>query len=100
MEKLEAILWELYSRDDPRVSLLSSFQSFPYTHIKIVVNDGKHDIVVEEIADHMYTFHNHKDEALADTIKSALKKVANLIIEHACASIITELVAEFSRDLV
>ena len=100
MSKLETVLWELYERDDPRISLLSSFQSFPYTHVKIVVNDGRHDIIVEEIADHMYTFHSHKDEALEDTIKSALKKAAHLIIEYACASIITKLIAEFSSDPV
>lgn len=97
MPDLSAVLWKLYERSDPRVSLLSSFQSFPFTYVKTVINYGKHDIVVEEIKDHMYTFHSHKNEALADTIKHALKKVANLIIEHACAPVIAELIVEFSN---
>ena len=99
MSKLETVLWELYLRGDSRISVLESFQSAPYTYVKLFVDDGTHGITVQEITNYPHPFHNHedaalnKDEALNGAVLSALKKVANLITERALISTIERLTA-------
>ena len=96
MSKLETTLWELFLRGDSRISVLESFQSAPYTYVKLFVDDGEHGITVREITNYPHPFHNHKDEALKAAIQSALKKVAALIGERVLAPVIES----FSRDPV
>lgn len=90
MPSLEAVLWKLYERGDPRISLLSSFQSDIYTYVKIVINDGEHDIVVEEITDSGFKF----------TIQRAFDKAIVIITERALVSMRADLLMEFSNDPV
>ena len=90
MSNLETTLWELYLRSDSRISVLESFQSAPYTYVKLFVDDGKHGITVQEITNYPHPFHSHKDEALKAAIQSALKKVADLITAQALAPMIME----------
>ena len=86
MSKLENILWECFLRGDPRISVLESFQSEPYTYVKVFVDDGTHGITVQEIVSFPHPF--HKSEALKVAIQTALKKVADLIIERTLAPVI------------
>lgn len=92
MTKLETILWELYLQGDPRISVLASFQEGPYTYVKVAVNDGKHDVTVEQIEEEV----DDKDLALNITIQSAIEKAADIITARALAPVI----AEFSNDPV
>ena len=94
MSNLETTLWELYLQGDSRISVLESFQSAPYTYVKVFVDDGTHGITVQEITNYPHPFHNHKDEALKATIQSALKKVADLITERLLISIIKRFTAD------
>ena len=88
MSKLETTLWELFLRGDSRISVLESFQSAPYTYVKLFVDDGEHGVTVQEITNYPHPFHNHKDEALKAAIQNTLKKVAKLITERILAPII------------
>ena len=96
MGNLETTLWELYLRGDSRISVLESFQSAPYTYVKVFVDDGEHGITVQEITNYPHPFHNHRDEALKAAIQNTLKKVADLIIERILAPVIEN----FSSDPV
>ena len=88
MPSLEAVLLELYEKGDPRISLLSWFQRAPYTYVKVVINDGEHDIFVQEIRGYPHCFCGHEDEALNNTIRSALQKAAGILTQRALASMI------------
>lgn len=93
MARLDPILWNLYLRGDPRISVLESFQSKPFTYVKLVVNDGEHDIVVQVITEYPFPFDSHKDDALKNAIHSAIKKVVDIIT----AQILAPVIAEFSN---
>lgn len=88
MSRLSTVLWELYLHDDPRISVIDSFQQDSLTYVKIIVNDGSHDIMVQEITGYPFTFLGHENEALNDAIKKALEKVADIITERAVAPVI------------
>jgi len=88
MSRLSNVLWELYLHSDPRISVLDYFQQNSLTYVKIIVNDGKHDILVQEITGYPFTFLGHEKEALNDAIKKALEKVADIITERAVAPVI------------
>ena len=100
MSRLETTLWELYLRGDPRISVLESFQSAPYTYVKVFVDDGTHGITVQEITSYPFPFCNNedaalnKDEALNGAVLSALKKVADLITERVLISTIKSFTAD------
>ena len=88
MSRLNSVLWELYLRGDPRISVIDSFQQNSLTYVKVIVNDGSHDIMVQEITGYPFTFLGHENEALNDAIKKALEKVADIITERAVAPVI------------
>lgn len=94
--KLEAILWKLYIKGDPRISVLESFQKVPYTYVKVVVNDGKHDIIVQDIAAYPFAYQKYEKNALNAAVQNALEKAADLITESA----LTVMIAEASDDPV
>lgn len=94
MTKLEIILWQLYLEGDPRISVLEFFQEGPYTYVKIVINDGEHDVTVEKIEEEVFAV--GKDIALNTTIRSALKKATDIIT----ARVLAPVIAEFSSDSV
>lgn len=96
MPKLETILWELYKQGDSRISVLESFQSEPYTYVKVFVDDGTHGITVQEITNYPYPFSLHADKALKDAVRAAIEKVSHRIAER----LLIEMAEEFPRDLM
>ena len=88
MSRLSTVLWELYLHDDPRISVIDDFQQDPLTYVKVIVNDGSHDVMVQEITGYPFTFLGHENEALNDAIKKALENAANIIAERAIAPVI------------
>lgn len=89
MPDLETLLRTLYFRGDPRISVLESFQRKPYTYVKVVINDGKHDIIVQTITeDYAFPF---QDAAMKAAVHSALKKAADIITKSALAPVIKSL---------
>jgi len=88
MSRLSTVLWELYLHDDPRISVIDDFQQDPLTYVKVIVNDGSHDVMVQEITGYPFTFLGHENEALNDAIKKALEKVADIITEKIIAPVI------------
>ena len=89
MRELEAVLWKLYKQGDPRILVLESFQSRPHTYVKVVVNNGTHDISVQRIVEYPYTY--NKDKALNNAIRCTLSHAADLITERMLAPVIAEL---------
>jgi len=88
MSRLSTVLWELYLKGDSRISVIDYFQQDSLTYVKVIVNDGSHDVMVQEITGYPFTFLGHEKEALNDAIKKALEKVANIITEKAIAPVI------------
>jgi len=88
MSRLSNVLWELYLHGDSRISVIDYFQQDSLTYVKVIVNDGSHDVMVQEITGYPFAFLGHEKEALNDAIKKALKKVANIITEKAIAPVI------------
>jgi len=88
MSRLNSVLWELYLRGDPRISVIDSFQQNSLSYVKVVVNDGSHDIMVQEITGYPFTFLGHEKEALNDAIEKALVKAADIITQRAIAPVI------------
>lgn len=91
MSKLETVLWKLYIQGDPRIQVVESFQKEPHTYVKVIINDGKHDIVIQEIATYPFAFRGHEKDALKAAVHNALKKAADLITDSAPAPVIKEL---------
>ena len=91
MPNLETLLRTLYFRGDPRIQILESFQKEPYTYVKVIINDGKHDIIVQEIASYPFGFHGHEKDAMKAAVHNAIKKAADLITEQVLAPIIQKL---------
>ena len=88
MSRLSTVLWELYLHGDLRISVIDYFQQDSLTYVKVIVNDGSHDVMVQEITGYPFTFLGHENEALNDAIKKALEKVAGIITEKAVAPVI------------
>ena len=95
MSKLGNVLWKLYLKgDSSTILVLDYFQREPYTYVKVVVNDGKRDIIIQTITeDHASPF---QSVALHGAIQSAIEKAADIITAQALAPVI----AEFSSDPV
>jgi len=91
MSKLEAALRDLYYfRRDPRILMIESFQKEPHTYVKVAINDGKHDIIIQEIATYPFAFRGHEKEAMVAAMQNVLKKAADIIIEQTLAPVIAE----------
>ena len=81
MSKLGMVLWDRFTLGDRRISVFESFQSDPHTYVKVVVNDGDHDIVVQAITDYPF-FQGNENTALGFAIQAALEKAADVIIDR------------------
>lgn len=91
MPDLGTLLWKLYARGTSRISVLECFQRDPYTYVKVVINVGEHDIVIQEITEYASSFRNHKLDAMREAMQSTLKKAADLITKQALAPVIKSL---------
>jgi len=88
MSRLSTVLWELYLHGDPRISVIDYFQQDSLTYVKVIVNDGSHDTLVQEITGYPFIFLGHEKEALNDAIEKALVKAADIITQRAIAPVI------------